>query len=37
MFEECLEFKKIIILFYGKQKTMMLWQQVLKAQVWAIE
>jgi hypothetical protein len=33
MFEKCIELKKIIILFYGKQKTMMFWQQIPKAQV----
>jgi hypothetical protein len=30
------ELKIYINLIYGKQKTMMLWQQVPKAQVWAI-
>jgi hypothetical protein len=36
MFEETLEFKVVILLYYGRQKILSLQRQVLKAQVWAI-
>jgi len=36
MFKETLEFKVVILLCYGKEKTLSLQQSILKAQVWAI-
>jgi hypothetical protein len=36
MFEKTLEFKNVIILCYGRQKSIVLQQKILKAQVWAI-
>jgi len=36
MFEEALEFKQVIITWYGRQKIVTLQQKVPKAQVWPI-
>ncbi len=36
MFQETLKFKNAIILCYNKQKSIVLQQKVLKAQVWTI-
>jgi hypothetical protein len=36
MIEECLEFKKTILIYYGRHKIMTLQQWVPKTQVWAI-
>jgi hypothetical protein len=36
MFEETLKFKQVILLCYGRQKTLTLQLRVLKPQVWAI-
>jgi hypothetical protein len=36
MFKETLEFKNVIILCYGKQKSILLQQRILKAQMWVI-
>jgi hypothetical protein len=36
MFKETLEFKNAIILCYGRQKSIVLQQKILKAQMWVI-
>ncbi len=36
MFKEVLEFKEAILLCYGRQKSIILHQRVLKVEVWAI-
>jgi hypothetical protein len=36
MFEEIFEFKNVIILYYGRKKSMALQHRIFKTQVWVI-